>query len=70
VAQVLDLVAAGKSFEAITSDYFPDLTVEDVRACLELARDLVENEDTHVIEISGLILADHCVYGTNDTPAS
>ncbi len=39
VAQVLDLVAAGKSFEAIRSDYFPDLTADDIRACLEFARD-------------------------------
>jgi uncharacterized protein (DUF433 family) len=50
VAQVLDLVAAGKSFETITSDYFPDVTAEDIRACLEFARDLVENEDIHVVE--------------------
>jgi uncharacterized protein (DUF433 family) len=41
VAQVLDLVGAGKSFEAITSDYFPDLTAEDIRACIEFARDPV-----------------------------
>lgn len=50
VAQVLDLVAAGKSFSEITSDYFPDLTADDIRACLEFARDLVENEDIHVVE--------------------
>ena len=50
VAQVLDLVAAGKSFSEITSGYFPDLTADDIRACLEFARDLVENEDIHVVE--------------------
>jgi uncharacterized protein (DUF433 family) len=50
VAQVLDLVAAGKRFEEITSDYFPDLTEDDIRACLEFARDLVANEDIHVVE--------------------
>jgi uncharacterized protein (DUF433 family) len=50
VAQILDLIAAGKSFNEITSDYFPDLTIEDIRASLEFARDLVENEDIHVVE--------------------
>jgi uncharacterized protein (DUF433 family) len=50
VAQILDLIAAEESFKEITSGYFPDLTVEDIRACLEFARDLVENEDIHVVE--------------------
>jgi uncharacterized protein (DUF433 family) len=50
VAQILDLVAAGRSFGEITSAYFPDLTPDDIRACLEFARDLVENEDIHVVE--------------------
>jgi uncharacterized protein (DUF433 family) len=50
VAQVLDLISAGKTFEAIITDYFPDLTREDITACLEFARDLVQNEDIHVVE--------------------
>ena len=50
VAQVLDLVASGKSFSEIVSDYFPDLTLDDIRACVEFARELVENEDIHVVE--------------------
>ena len=50
VAEVLDLIGAGKSFGEITSDYFPDLTAEDIRACLEFARRLVDNEDIHVVE--------------------
>ena len=50
MAEVLDMVAAGKSFEVIRRDYFPDLTTEDIRACLEFARELVENEDIHVVE--------------------
>jgi uncharacterized protein (DUF433 family) len=50
VAQVLDLAAAGKSFREITTDYFPDLTDADIRSCLEFARDLVQNEDIHVVE--------------------
>ena len=50
VAQVLDLAAAGKSFREIIGNYFPDLTEDDIRACLEFARDLVQNEDIHVVE--------------------
>ena len=52
VAQVLDLVEAGKSFQEIISNYFPDITIEDIKACISLARRLVENEEIHVVEES------------------
>ena len=36
---VLDLLAAGKSVsEIISEDYYPDLTQEDVLACIEYAQ--------------------------------
>lgn len=39
VSQILDLLAAGKSVDDITSDdYFPDITMEDVLACLQYAK--------------------------------
>jgi uncharacterized protein (DUF433 family) len=50
VAQVLDLVASGKSFREIIAGYFPGLTEDDIRACLEFARDLVQNEEIHAVE--------------------
>jgi len=50
VAQVLDLIGAGKSFQEIIGNYYPDLTSDDIRACLEFARDLVQNEEIHVVE--------------------
>jgi uncharacterized protein (DUF433 family) len=50
VAQVLDLIGAGKSFREIIGNYYPDLTSDDIRACLEFARDLVQNEEIHVVE--------------------
>jgi uncharacterized protein (DUF433 family) len=50
VAQVLDLVASGRRFDEIVSSYFPDLTEDDIRACLEFARDVIENEEIHVVE--------------------
>lgn len=45
VHQVLDLLAAGKTIAAITSeDYFPDITAEDVLACIAYASRVIEDE--------------------------
>lgn len=50
VTQVLELLAAGKTFQEICSeDYFPDLTQEDVAACIEYANKLVANEDVEYV---------------------
>lgn len=38
VSDVLDYLASGMSAEEIISD-FPDLTIEDIRACLSFAAD-------------------------------
>ncbi len=45
VQDVLELVAEGQSFEQIIKDYYPDITTEDVRACLRYAAALVAAED-------------------------
>ena len=50
VAQVLDLLEGGKTFQEIRTDYFPDIDNEDISACIHFARDLVLGEDIHVIE--------------------
>lgn len=43
VQTILDLVAAGKTPEEITSDdYYPDLTIDDVLACVDFASQLIE----------------------------
>lgn len=45
VYQVLDLLAAGKSIaEIISEDYYPDLTSEDVLACIAYASELIRSE--------------------------
>ncbi|MBK8023855.1 MAG: DUF433 domain-containing protein [Chloroflexi bacterium] len=45
VAQVLDLLAAGKTpAEVISEDYYPDLTLDDVRACLFYASRIIRDE--------------------------
>ncbi|MEK7450085.1 MAG: DUF433 domain-containing protein [Planctomycetota bacterium] len=49
VFQVLDLLANGKSFqEIISQDYFPDLTMEDIRACVAFANQILQNEEIHL----------------------
>ena len=45
VYQVLDLLAAGKPVAEITSDeYFPELSADDVRACLLYASHVVKDD--------------------------
>lgn len=51
VQSVLELLNAGLSFEQITDEYYPDLTVDDVRACLEYAIALVASEDIHLTAV-------------------
>jgi uncharacterized protein (DUF433 family) len=41
VALILGYLAAGKTYDEIISE-FPDLTSEDIAACLDYARDLAE----------------------------
>ena len=36
------------SFEEIIQDYYPDLEVEDVRACVRYAIDVMAVEDVHI----------------------
>ncbi len=45
VVQVLDLLAAGKTPLEITSeDYYPDLTEDDVRACIAYASQIIRDD--------------------------
>jgi len=39
------LINEGLSFPEIIEDYYPDLTVEDIRACVNYAIALVSGED-------------------------
>ena len=48
VSNVLELLEAGHSFEEILGDYYPDLKIEDIKACLRYARRLVEIDDVEV----------------------
>lgn len=45
VVQILDLLAAGKTpTEIISEDYFPDLTVDDVYACIAYASEVIRED--------------------------
>jgi uncharacterized protein (DUF433 family) len=48
VHDVLELVREGFSFDTIVSEYYNELTAEDVRACVQYAIDVVALEDIHL----------------------
>jgi len=51
VSMVLELLVAGQTPQTICSDlYYPDLTVDDVRACIEFANQFLTGEDIHFFE--------------------
>ncbi|MCH7745073.1 MAG: DUF433 domain-containing protein [Chloroflexi bacterium] len=48
VLSVLELVSEGIPFEQIIQDYYPDLQVDDIRACVRYAIEVVSAEDIHI----------------------
>ena len=48
VQNVLELVDEGVSFAKITEDFFPELTPEDIHACIRYAIALVAGEEVHL----------------------
>ena len=48
VQNVLELVKESISFDEIIRDYYPELTTEDIRACIQYALDIVKVEDIHI----------------------
>ncbi len=55
---VLELVADAIPFDLIVRDCFPDLDVEDVRACARYAVEVVGAEDLHVARRRARFLLD------------
>ena len=47
---ILDLLAGGLTIEQITNQWYPQLTREDVLACIRYANSLVQNEEIHPVE--------------------
>jgi len=48
VEDVLELIQENVSFTTIIENYYPDLDIEDVKACARYATDLVSSEEIHV----------------------
>jgi uncharacterized protein (DUF433 family) len=48
VQDVLELINEGLSFEEIKADYYPDLTTDDIKACVDYAISLISAEDLKV----------------------
>ena len=54
VCMVLELMEAGISFPEIRAKYYPQLSEEDLKACVAYARQIVQNEEVHpVLEQAG-----------------
>ena len=48
VQDVLELVRDGIPFEQIVRDYYPNLSTQDIQACIQYAMDVVDVEDVHI----------------------
>ena len=48
VQNVLELINEGLSFEEIKQDYYPDLEIDDIKACVDYAIALISAEDIKV----------------------
>jgi uncharacterized protein (DUF433 family) len=51
VQNVLELVKESICFDDIIRDYYPDLAVEDIRACIQYALDIVNVQDIHIAAV-------------------
>lgn len=49
VTMILELIEDGLTFQQIIDDYYPQLSEQDIKACLEYARAVVEGEDIHFV---------------------
>jgi uncharacterized protein (DUF433 family) len=48
VQNVLELVKEGIPFDKIIRDYYPDLQIADIQACIQYALDVLAVEDIHI----------------------
>ncbi len=48
VEVVLELIQEGILFDEIIERYYPDLEIEDIKACARYATELVRSEEIHV----------------------
>jgi len=48
VENVLELIEEGISFENIIKDYYPDLSIDDIKACVQYAVDSIRSEEISI----------------------
>lgn len=51
VQSVLELINEGLSFAEIIQNYYPDLQIDDIRACIRYAIALITAEDIHLTAV-------------------
>ncbi|OGC02913.1 hypothetical protein A2V82_11635 [candidate division KSB1 bacterium RBG_16_48_16] len=49
VSMVLELIEAGITFAEIQDKYYPQLSDDDIKACITYARQLVDEEEIHFV---------------------
>ena len=47
VENVLELVQEGIAFKEIIARYYPDLSINDIKACVQYAVDIIRSEEIH-----------------------
>jgi uncharacterized protein (DUF433 family) len=52
VQNVLELVREGIPFDKIIQDYYPGIHIEDIRACIQYAIEVMAAEDIHVAVVA------------------
>ena len=52
VEAVLELIEENIPFDKIIADYYPDLQVDDIKACIRYATDLIRSEEIHVESVT------------------
>ena len=50
VTMILELLEDGLSFDEIIRNYYPQLQREDIQACLEYAKVVVDGEEVHFVQ--------------------
>lgn len=48
VQNILELISEGISFDKIIRDYYPELGITDIQACVRYAIDIIISEDIHI----------------------
>ena len=52
VQNVLELIEEGIPFNEIVREYYPQLTIEDIKTCVRYVVNLVASEEIHLREVS------------------